>query len=149
MKCMFLAKTQILKAYHCDCTHYTQTHVMWNRAGPIFDAWRLVLTNQSKSRGQLLQPHVKTSKLADLNKAVNLKLIQLQPVLLLLLAFCLLLNTTASTPAAKHHQIIMLIGESLDEAILTIVCRGFAIHGTARAELLCTCVASMCEYRRW
>ena len=48
-------------------------------------------------------------KLADLNEDVNLKLIQLQTVLLLL-AFSSLLNITASTPAAKHHEIIVLIG---------------------------------------
>ncbi|WP_419648360.1 hypothetical protein [Thiolapillus sp.] len=70
----------------------------------------MVLTNQSKSRGELLRPHVETSKLADLNEDVNLKLIQLQTVLLLLLAFSSLLNITASTPAAKQHQIIVLIG---------------------------------------
>ncbi|WP_295539774.1 hypothetical protein [Thiolapillus sp.] len=71
----------------------------------------MVLTDQSKSRrGELLRPHVETSKLADLNEDVNLKLIQLQTVLLLLLAFSSLLNITASTPAAKQHQIIVLIG---------------------------------------
>ena len=51
-----------------------------------------------------------TSKLADLNEDVNLKLIQLQTVLLLLSAFSSLLNVTGSTPAAKQHQIIVLIG---------------------------------------
>ena len=56
------------------------------------------MTNQSKSRGELLRPHVETSKLADLNEDVNLRLIQLQTVLLLLLAFSSLL------------QIIVLIG---------------------------------------
>ena len=60
--------------------------------------------------GDLLRPHVETSKLADLNENVNLKLIQLQTVLLLLLAVSSLLNFTASTPAAKRHQIIVLIG---------------------------------------
>ena len=59
--------------------------------------------------GDLLRPHVETSKLADLNENVNLKLIQLQTVLLLL-AVSSLLNFTASTPAAKRHQIIVLIG---------------------------------------
>ena len=59
--------------------------------------------------GDLLRPHVETSKLADLNENVNLKLIQLQTVLLLL-AFSSFLNITALTPAAKQHQIIVLIG---------------------------------------
>ena len=59
--------------------------------------------------GELLRPHVEKSKLADLNEDVNLKLIQLQTVLLLL-AFSSLFNITASTPAAKQHQIIVLIG---------------------------------------
>ena len=59
---------------------------------------------------ELLRPHAETSKLADLNEDVNLKLIQLQTIFLLLLAFSSLLNITASTPAAKQHQIIVLIG---------------------------------------
>ena len=67
------------------------------------------MTSQSKSKGELFRPHVETSKLADLNEDVNSKLIQLQTVLLLLLAFSSLLNITASTPAAKQHQIIVLI----------------------------------------
>ena len=71
----------------------------------------MVLTNQSKSRGELLLPHVETSQLADPYEDVNLKLIQLQTVLLFLLAFSSLLDITASTPAAKHHQVIVLIGE--------------------------------------
>ena len=29
----------------------SETRVVWNRDGLIFDVWRLVLTNQSKSRG--------------------------------------------------------------------------------------------------
>ena len=69
-----------------------------------------MLTNQSKSRGELLRPHVETSKLADLNKDVNLKLIQLKTVHLLFLAFSSLLYITASTPTAKQHHIIVLLG---------------------------------------
>ena len=65
---------------------------------------------QGRGRGGLLRPHVETSKLGDLIEDVNLKLTQLQTVLLLLLAFSSLLNITASTPATKHHQIIVLIG---------------------------------------
>ena len=53
---------------------------------------------------------IKTSKLADLNEDDNLKLSQLQNLLLLLLAFSSLLYNTASTPAAKQHQIIVFIG---------------------------------------
>ena len=60
--------------------------------------------------GELLRPHVETSKLADFNEDVNLKQIQLQTVRLLLLSFSSLLNITASTPAAKHHRIIVLLG---------------------------------------
>ena len=68
-------------------------------------------SEQERGRGgELLRPHVGASKLADLNEDVNLKLIQFQTVLLLLLAFSSLLNFTASTPAAKHHQTIVLIG---------------------------------------
>ena len=61
-------------------------------------------SEQEQGDGGLLRPHVETSKLADLNEDVNLKLIQLQSVFLLLLAFSSLLNITASTPAAKQHQ---------------------------------------------
>ena len=49
------------------------------------------------------------------------KLMQLQTLLLLLLAFSSLLNT----------------GQ------FVLACRGFAISGTVHAELLCTCVASV------
>ena len=59
---------------------------------------------------ELLRSHVETSKLVDLNEDINLKLIQLQTVLLLLLAFSSLLNITASTLAAKQRQLIVLIG---------------------------------------
>ena len=69
------------------------------------------MTNHSNSREQLLRPHIETSKLADLNENVSLKLIQLQTVLLLLLVFSSLLNITASTLAVKQHQIIVFIGE--------------------------------------
>ena len=59
---------------------------------------------------ELLRALVETAKLADLNEDVDLKLIQLQTVFPLLLAFSSLLNITASTPAVEHHQIIVLIG---------------------------------------
>ena len=71
----------------------------------------LGIEQSEQEQGELLRPvDVETSNLADLNENVNLKLIQLQTILLLLLAFSTLLNITASTPAAKHHQIIVLIG---------------------------------------
>ena len=38
--------------------------------------------SEQEQGGELLRPHVETSKLADFNEDVNLKLIQLQPVLL-------------------------------------------------------------------
>ena len=60
--------------------------------------------------GELLRPHAETSKLADLNEDVNLKLIQLQTVLLFLLAFSSFFNITASTPAAIQRQSTVLIG---------------------------------------
>ena len=82
----------------------------WNRADSIFHACRFVLTNQSKGREELLRPHIETSKLTDLNEDVHLKLIQLQIILLLLLAFSSLSDVAASTPAAKQRQIIVLIG---------------------------------------
>ena len=50
---------------------------------------------------ELLRPHVETSKLADLNKDVHFNLIQLQTVLLLLLAFSSFLNISASTPGVR------------------------------------------------
>ena len=67
-------------------------------------------SEQEQGGGELLRPYVETAKLADLNEDDNLRLIQLQTVPLLLLAFSSLLNITASTPAAKHHQITDLIG---------------------------------------
>ena len=39
------------------CCLESETHDAWNRADPIFDAWCLVLTNQSKHRGELLRPY--------------------------------------------------------------------------------------------
>ena len=66
--------------------------------------------SEQEQGGELHRPHVETSKLADLNEDVNLKLIQLRTVLLLLLALSSLLNNTASTAAAKQHQVIVLNG---------------------------------------
>ena len=39
-----------------------------NTADPIFDAWRLVLTKQSKNEGELPRPQVETSEMTDLNQ---------------------------------------------------------------------------------
>ena len=67
------------------------------------------------SRGELLRLHVETSKLADLNEDVNLKLIHFQTVLLLLDFFftpqhyCI--NTSGKTPPNYR-----LNRDSLDEA---------------------------------
>ena len=80
----------------------------WNRAYPISDACHLVLTYQSKSRGELLRQKLETSKMADLNKHDIVKLIQLQTVLLLW-AFSQLSNIATSTPAAKQQQIIVVV----------------------------------------
>ena len=60
----------------------------------------MILTNQSKRRGELLRPHIETSKRADLSEEDDLKLSQLQNVLLLLLAFCSLSNVASSTVPA-------------------------------------------------
>ena len=60
--------------------------------------------------GELLRPHVETSKLADLNEDDDLKLIQFRAVLLLL-TFSSHSHIAASTPAAKQHQMIVLTGE--------------------------------------
>ena len=71
----------------------------------------LGIEQSEQEQGELLRPvDVETSNLADLNENVNLKLIQLQTMLRLLLAFSSFINITTSTPAAKQHQIIVLIG---------------------------------------
>ena len=70
----------------------------------------LGIDQSEQVQGELLRPHIKTSKLTDLNEDDNLKLSQLKIFLLLLLAFSSLSNITASTPAAKQQQIIDLIG---------------------------------------
>ena len=64
----------------------------------------LCIDQLEQEQGELLRPHVETSKLADLNEDDNLKLIQLQAVFLLLLAFSSLSNTVAK-PAAKQHKL--------------------------------------------
>ena len=113
------------------CCFASETRAAWNRADPIFDAWRLVLTNQSKRRGQLLRPQVETSKLADLNEDDNLKLSQLQNVLLLLLAFSSLSNVAASTP--PNYRLSRKT--CLDEAIFMICPRGSRLcHGWNNPE---------------
>ena len=120
----------------------SETRVAWNRADPSFDASRLVLTNQNKSRGELLRPQVETSKLADLNEDDNLKLSQLSNVLLLLLAFPSLTNVAASTPTAKQHQINRLNRKTRwikPFWQFVLASRDFAVYGAAHAELLCVC----------
>ena len=67
-------------------------------------------SEQEQGGRELLRPYVETAKLADLNEDDNLRLIQLQTVLLLLLAFYLISKIAASTSAAKQHQIVVLIG---------------------------------------
>ena len=62
-------------------------------------------------KGELLRPHVEASELADLNEDDNQTLIRIQPVILRLLAFHSTPNIAASTPAAKHHQMIVIIGK--------------------------------------
>ena len=77
----------------------------------LFLCLTLSIDQSEQEQGELLRPHIETSKLADLNEDNNLKLVQPQTVRLLLLAFSSLFSITASIPAAKHHQIIVLIGE--------------------------------------
>ena len=61
--------------------------------------------SEQEQGGELLRPHVETSKLADFNEDVNLKPIQLQTIVLLMSAFFL-----HSSALLHQHQIIILIG---------------------------------------
>ena len=107
------------------------------------------MTNQSESKGELLRPRIETSKLADLNEDVNLKLIQLQTVLLLL-AFSSLLNVTASTPEAKHHQIILLIGGLAGRSHFDDLSSRVRLCRMEQCALnCCVRVLLVCEHRRW
>ena len=67
------------------------------------DAWYWPV--RARTKGELLWLHIKTSELIDLSEGDDLELIQLQTVLLLLLAFPSLSNIAASTPAAKQQII--------------------------------------------
>ena len=111
----------------------------------------MVLTNQSKSRGELLWPHVETSKFAYLNEDIDIKLIQLQTLLLLLFAFSTLLNITASTPAEKQHQFTVLIGELAGGSHFDdLSSRVEALpYMEQRALTFCVRVLLVCEYRHW
>ena len=85
-----------------------------------------------------------------LNEDINLKLIQLQTVLLLL-AFSSLLNITASTPAAKQHQIIVLIGglavwSHFDDLSLHVEALPYMEQCVLNC---CVHVLLVSEYRHW
>ena len=67
------------------------------------------MTDQSKSREELLRPQTETEKLADLNEDDILKLIQLQIVFLLVRAFSLLSIIALSTPAVKQQMIVFIL----------------------------------------
>ena len=88
-----------------------QNHVLRGIELTLFlmpDAWDGPIRASGGGGEELLRPHIETSKLADFNEDDNLKLSQLQNVLLLS-TFSSLFNVAASTPAAKQHQIIVLI----------------------------------------
>ena len=127
------------------CRLASETRVKWNTAGPIFDSWRwrLLLTNESKGGGggKVFRPHVETSKLADFNEDVNLKLIQLQPVLLFFCFFFVCWPFLHSLTLLQQHQQRTRRMKPFWRFVLA--CRGFAICETARAEVLYTCVASV------
>ena len=72
--------------------------------------------SEQEQEGELLRPKIETSKTADLNEDDILKLVQLQTVLLLLMAFSSLSNIATSTPAAKQHQLSSYSKDSVDEA---------------------------------
>ena len=106
------------------------------------------LSNQSKNSRELLRPRVETSKLTDLKEDDNLKLIQLHTVLLLCLAFSSLSSIAASTPAAKHYQIIVLIGGLAGWSHFDDLFSVEALpYIEQRALNCCVRVLLVCEYR--
>ena len=117
------------------CLLASETHNTQNGADPIFDAWCLVLTNQSKSRGELLQPQIKTSKMASLNKDNILKLFNSKPF------FFYTRSTT--TPNGHLHQKTYRMKSFWWFALVSW---DFAIYGTAgHSELLrvsCYCASA-------
>ena len=66
------------------------------------------IDQSAQPQGELRRPQIETSKMAGFNEDDNLKLSQLQNVLLLL-AISSLSNVAASTPATKQHQITVSV----------------------------------------
>ena len=89
----------------------SETRDAWVGADPTFDAWRLVLTNQSKSRGRATPASNRNIKNGRTQRGRYFKT-YLNPnrSSLLLLAFPSLSNVAASVPSAKSHQLIVFIG---------------------------------------
>ena len=100
-----------------------------------------VLNTHSKSRGELLWPQIKTSKMAYLNEVDISKLIQQKNILLLLHNFSSFSNSATSTPAGKEHQMIMYQKTWWMKLFwrLALTSQDFA-NKEAHTELLCVCV---------
>ena len=133
-------------ACSCLCSLASDTRIVWNRAGPIFDALHLVLTNQSKSRGEVTSAlcwNIKTrwsqwghSFKADLtpNRSSSFVGLFFTPQ-----HFCI--NTSSKT--TPNYCLNQRICWMMPFWRFVPVCWGFAINGTASTELQCTCIASV------
>ena len=120
-----------------------------NRADPVFDAWFLVLTSQSKSRWESY-PGLKSKhqKFLISTRTTIFKFIQIQAVLPFLWAFSSPSNIVTAAPVAKNMKCLSSTEDSLEKAILTTYpprLAKFALlwksaHGTAVCVCFATCI---------